>query len=78
MEIITSRPEGMDFKQYKLMQKIQKKTIKKHLKGKIVWLAKLEPTPAVLMQLQQDNMMESLGRLLSKGETFVGNTKDLK
>lgn len=76
--IITGRPERMDFEQYKLLRKIQGKTIKRHCKGKIAWLSKLEATPRILQQLTDDGLLDSLGKLLSKGETFVGNTKDLK
>lgn len=77
-ELLTKRPEELPFEQYKALMKIQKKLIKKYKKGKLVWLSKLEATPAVLNQLYQDNMMQSLGGLLKKGETFVGSTKDLK
>lgn len=77
-EILNERPDGMSFEDYKTFQKIQKKMLKKRKKGKIVWLSKLEATPGVLHQLTQDNMMNSLGKLIQTGETFTGSTKDLK
>ena len=77
-EILTSRPKDMPFEDYKTFLKIQKKMLKKRKKGKLVWLSKLEPTPMVLQQLAEDNMLSSLGKLIQTGETFTGSTKDLK
>lgn len=37
MDIITKRPEGMDFKLYKQLRKSQKEITKKYLKGTLIW-----------------------------------------
>lgn len=34
--ILTNRPEGMDYKEYKAIRKYQKKAIKQYLKGTLV------------------------------------------
>lgn len=39
MEILTSRPEGMDYSDYKEYLKLQKKWIKNRLKGSLVYKA---------------------------------------
>lgn len=78
MEIITSRPEGMSYQEYKTKRMINDKVLKHYLRGKIVWLSKLEPTPQVMEHLVKDNLLNTFGRLLHKGETFKGSTKDLK
>ena len=80
MNIITERPEGMSYEDYKTYLKAQDKTLKQYKKGRLVWLSKLYPTQEVLQELVKNNWQgeDSLGRLLNKGETFVGKVKDLK
>lgn len=80
-QLITERPEDMSYEDYKIYCKAQKKALKQYRKGRIVWLSKLYPTPEVMQELAKNNWLssDSVGRLLEKGETFVGNTKkDLK
>ena len=69
-EIITSRPEGMPYEDYKVYRKAQKKAIKKYLKGTIVHLSKLYPTTKVLQMLAEKEY-ESLIPLLTKGVTYI-------
>lgn len=78
MDILTKRPEGMEFKQYKALMKVQKAVIKRKLKGNIVWLAKLYPSREVIEELEKAKMMETMGRLLVTGETFRGKASELK
>jgi len=80
MELITSRPEGMSYEDYKTYLKAQNKALKYYKKGKVAWLSKLYPTHEVLQELVKNDWQgeNSLGRLLNKGETFVGKVKDLK
>jgi hypothetical protein len=40
MELITERPEGMDFELYKIWRKAQEKSIKHYLRGKFVFTSK--------------------------------------
>jgi hypothetical protein len=81
MNIITERPKDMSYEDYRTYRKAQEKALKQYRKGKVVWLSKLYPTPEVMQELNKNNWLSSnsVGRLLEKGETFVGNTKkDLK
>jgi hypothetical protein len=80
MNIITERPEEMTQEEYKMYRKAQDKSLKHYKKGKVVWLSKLYPTYEVLAELGKNGWTgdNSLGRLLNKGETFVGKVKDLK
>lgn len=80
MDIITARPEGMSYEEYKMYRKAQDKAYKKYKKGRLVWLSKLYPTYEVLEELGKNGWTgeNSMGRLLNKGETFVGKVKDLK
>lgn len=75
MDIITTRPEGMDFKKYKALMKLQDINMKHKLKGQIVWVAKLFPCTKVYQQLTELKMWDSMGQLLTKGQTFRGNVK---
>ena len=80
MELITARKEDMSYEDYKTYLKAQDKALKQYKKGRLVWLSKLYPTQEVLQELVKNNWQgeDSLGRLLNKGETFVGKVKDLK
>ena len=80
MNTITERPEDMSYEDYKTYRKAQDKALKQYKKGRLVWLSKLYPTQEVLQELVKNNWQgeDSLGRLLNKGETFVGKVKDLK
>ena len=77
MDILNGRPEGMDFKEYKAKLKLQKILIKHKKKGKLVWLSKLHNSKEVVEQLAEAKMIDTLGKLLYKGQTFIGNTKKL-
>lgn len=77
MDILNERPTGMDFDEYKAKLKLQKIIIKRKKKGNIIWLAKLHNSPEVIRQLVETKMLDSLGQLLHKGQTFKGNTKEL-
>lgn len=48
VDILTSRPEGMEYTEYKQRMKAQKKVIKQYLKGEFIHLSKLLPTAEVL------------------------------
>lgn len=77
MDILNGRPEGMDFDEYKAKLKLQKILIKHKKKGNIVWLAKLHNSPVVVKQLIDAKLVDTLGQLLHKGQTFIGSTKEL-
>jgi len=40
MDILTKRPEGMNFKEYKFIQKEQNKNMKVYLRGSVVYRTK--------------------------------------
>jgi len=48
VDILTSRPEGMPYEEYKGRMRAQKKIIKMYLKGELIHLSKLYPHPKVL------------------------------
>lgn len=75
MDIITARPQDMDFKKYKALMKLQDIKLKHHLRGQIVWVAKLYPCTKVYQQLTELKMWDTMGQLLTKGQTFRGNVK---
>lgn len=79
MKIITARPKGMPYDDYKTYLRSQSKAIKQYKRGKLIWLSKLFPTVDVMQELRKDNWedTESPARLLTTGETFVGDTKEL-
>jgi len=51
INIITSRPEGMEWGAYKGLMKAQKKLIKKYLRGRVFHLSKLYPSQVVMQEL---------------------------
>lgn len=48
VDILTSRPEGMDYTEYKQRMKAQNQVIKQYLKGEFIHLSKLFPSAQVL------------------------------
>lgn len=74
-EILTKRPEGMEYADYKAYMRAQKRAIKKYLKGTVVHLAKLYPTPDVLRMLAEEEYSE-LAILLTKGHTYIKPKED--
>ena len=84
LNIITARPEGMDYTEYKQRMKAQKKVIKQYLKGEIIHLSKLYKSSAVLAHFglkpnatSRDIYLKSLepgnesAMLLLRGFTYV-------
>jgi hypothetical protein len=69
-KIITKRPESMSYEDYKIYMRAQKKAIKKYLKGTMVHLSKLYPTPKI-MQLLQEKEYQEMAILLHKGRTYI-------
>lgn len=69
-KIITARPEGMKYEDYKTYMRAQKKAIKQYLKGRLVHLSKLYPSPKVLALLKEEEYKD-LAILLHKGNTYV-------
>lgn len=69
-EIMTRRPEGMAYEDYKTYMRAQKKAIKKYLKGRLFHLSKLHPTKEVMNLLQEEEYKE-MSSLLFKGRTYV-------
>jgi hypothetical protein len=51
VDILTARPEGMDYDEYKARMRAQKKVIKQYLKGEMFHVSKLYPHPEILKQL---------------------------
>ncbi len=75
IELITKRPDDMDFDDYKLYMKIQKKGLKKYLKGRNVWISKLHPTPEILEAVAEEEYKE-FAQLLTRGATYIKPIKD--
>lgn len=48
VDIITRRPDGMDYDEYKSLMRSQKKMIKLYLKGELTFLSKLYRAPEVM------------------------------
>jgi len=70
IKILNERPEDMSFADYKSFLRIQKKLIKHHRKGKLAFLAKLYPTKAILEELKESKLENSVGQLIFKGTTY--------
>lgn len=48
VDILTNRPEGMPYDEYKARMKAQKKVIKQYLKGEMIHLSKLYPHSIIM------------------------------
>lgn len=70
IKILNERPEDMSFEDYKSFRRIQDKLIKRHKKGKVVFLSKLFPTKTVLEQLRETKTQDSVGQLIFKGTSY--------
>lgn len=68
--IITRKPDGMPYDDYKTYMKAQKKAIKKYLKGNLIHLSKLYPTTNVLALLAEPEYKDMV-ILLTKGQTYI-------
>lgn len=68
--IITKRPDDMPYDDYKTYIKVQKKAIKKHLKGNYVWISRLYPT-ANILELVGTDEYKAMAPLLLKGATYI-------
>lgn len=77
MEILTKRPEGMDFEEYKVARATQGRVIDRKKKGSIVWLSKLYPSQNVLKMMEK-SQLGAAASLLVKGESFKGKASELK
>lgn len=77
MDILNGRPDDTSFKEYKSRLRAQKALIKQKKKGHVIWLAKLHNSPVVIKQLIDAKLVDTLGQLLHKGQTFIGSTKEL-
>ena len=90
-EFLLKRPEGMSTEEYREKRKAQKKVIKMYLKGQMVHLSKLYPTPEVLKHFCFTKMPSALEiyakslepgnesvMLLLKGFTYYARTKDIQ
>lgn len=87
VDILTSRPEGMEYSEYKARMKAQKQVIKQYLKGEMIHLSKLYKHPEVLKHfgfsenasdaeiyvtaMKEDDKKTAL--LMLKGLTYVNN-----
>jgi hypothetical protein len=77
MDIITSRPEGMSFEDYKAIMATQKRVLDRKKKGSIVWLSKLYPSNKVL-DMMEKSQLGAAASLLVTGQSFKGSAKELK
>lgn len=83
VDVLTSRPEGMPYDEYKKRMKAQKKVIKQYLKGELIHVSKLYPSKEMLANLdlkrlpsvfelasmEKHSLTESLW-LFYKGKTY--------
>ncbi len=73
MEIITSRPEGMDFDLYKSKLKFQKQILKQRLQGVLVW----NPFAEVLGRTSEGQLLKPKTVMLKKGIPYERKFGDL-
>lgn len=67
LQIITKRPDDMDFMKYQMLRRESNKNVKNHLRGKFIWFSKNDfkmPHPLAKKEYNQGQFRGSTRELI--------------